>query len=195
MLALAAGAARADGFQQTRYRRDTLLAVGWEVAVPSRQLRDYVRDPGYRGLQLEVRQGIGRSISLGLATSWSWLAQTDPSHAIPFEDATVTGPVYQRARFATLRATAHWYPARGEVQPYLGIGAGALSWETYRMLGASAEKRSGWAPALDPQLGLLWTLSRGAAVHLQARYQYSTARFLGVRDASWLGFELGLAAY
>ncbi len=195
-LTLLAGAARADGFQDSRLRRSTLLGIGWEAAVPVSALHDYVEDAGYRGLQVELRRGVARSLSVGLAASWSWLAQTFASKTFDYGDATVSGPVYDRVRFATLRATADWYLFTvGPVQPYLGAGAGGLSWETYRIVGGSVERRSDFAPTVDGQLGVLVTVSPGAALHVQARYQYSTARFYGVEDASWLGIQVGVAVY
>ncbi len=194
-LALLGGAARADGFQDSRLRNTTMLAVGWEAAVPNAGLRQYVDRPGYYGIQVEARRGIGRSLSLGLATSWTWLAQSYTSKEIAYPDATVSGPLYQRVRFVTVRGTAHWYLGTGSLQPYVGVGAGGLSWETYRNVGGWVRSRSDWALTADPQLGFLWTISSGAALHVQARYQYSTARFDEVDRASWLGIEVGIAAY
>ncbi len=194
-VALLAGAARADGFQDSTLHHGTMLAVGWEAAVPNAALRDYVENPGYYGLQVEVRRGIARSLSLGLATSWTWLAQSYRTKEISYPDATVSGPLYQRVRLVTVRATAHWYLRAGSLQPYVGVGAGGLSWETYRNVGAWVQSQSDWALTADPQLGILWTNSSGAALHVQARYQYSTARFYEVDRASWLGIEVGIAAY
>ncbi len=194
-LALLAGAARADGFQDSRLRDSTMVAAGWEAAIPSRTLRDYVEDPGYRGVQVEVRRGIARALSLGLASSWTWLAQSYASKQVEYPNATVSGPLYQRVRFVTLRGTAHWYLATGALQPYLGVGAGGLSYETYRNVGQWVQSRSDWALTADPQLGILWTISPGAAIHVQARYQISTARFQGVDQASWVGIQAGIAAY
>ena len=194
-VALLAGAARADGFQDSRIRHGAMLTVGWEAAVPQAALRDYVEDPGYRGIQVEARRGIARSLSLGLATSWTWFAQSYPSKQVEYPGATVSGPLYQRVRFATLRATAQWYLTTGMLQPYLGVGAGGLSYQTYRNVGGWVESRSDWALTADPQLGILWTISGGAALHVQARYQYSTARFYGVDAASWVGIDVGIAAY
>ncbi len=193
--ALLAGAARADGFQDTAYRRSTLLSATWEVGVPAAGLRDFVDEPGYRGAQVEVRLGVARHLSLGLATTWSWFAQNYASKSVDYENATVTGPLYQRVRFATLRATGHWYLSGGPLQPYVGAGAGALSYETYRKVARSVETGSGWSVVVDPQLGVLWNFGRGLALHVLAHYQFSRARFSGVDDARWLGVQVGLAGY
>lgn len=194
-LALLAGAARADGFQDTAYRRSTLLSVTWEVGVPLAGLRDYVDEPGLRGGQLEIRRGVARRLSLGLAATWSWLAQSHAWKSVEYANATVTGPLYQRVRLATVRGTGHWYLSGGPLQPYVGVGAGALSYETYRNVAGSVETGSGWTAVVDPQFGVLWSIGRGLAVHVQAHFLYSRARFSGVDDARWLGIQAGLAGY
>lgn len=194
-VALLAGAARADGYQDTAYRRSTLLSATWEAGVPLAGLRDFVDEPGYRGGQLEIRRGVVRHFSLGLAATWNWFAQNYAWKSVDYANATVTGPLYQRVRFATLRGTGHWYLSGGPLQPYVGAGAGALSYETYRNVAGSVETGSGWTAVVDPQIGVLWSIGRGLAVHVQAHFLYSRARFSGVDDARWLGIQVGFAAY
>lgn len=195
VLALLAGAARADGFQDSAYRRSTLLSVAWEAAVPTAGLRDYVDEPGFRGGTVELRRGVASRLSLGLAATWGWLSQSHSWKSVQYVDASVTGPLYQRVRLAAFRGTGHWYLTRGPLQPYVGVGAGTLSYETYRNVAGSVETGSGWTAVVDPQIGVLWSLGRGLAVHFQAHVLLTRARFYGVEDARWLGIQAGLAGY
>lgn len=194
-LVLLAGTAGAEGFQESSYRRSTLISVGWEVAVPVAGLRDLVDEPGLRGGQVELRRGVARGLSLGVAAGWSWLFQNHAWKSVEYPDAVVTGPLYERVRLASVRGTGHWYLTRGPLQPYLGVGAGGLSYETYRNIGGSVETGSGWAGVVDPQVGFLWSIGRGLAVHVQAHFLYSWARFSGVEEARWVGIQAGLAGY
>lgn len=194
-LLLLASGARADGFQASRHRRSTLLSLTWDVGIPVEGLRDYVDERAYRGGQLELRRGIARQLSLGLAATWSWFSQNYTQKTIEYPGVTVTGPLYQRVRFASIRATGHGYLAGGPVQPYVGVSGGALSWATYRRIAGSVETDSGWAPLVDPAVGVLFTLRRGLALHVEGHLQYTWARFHGVEDARWVGIRAGLAGY
>jgi hypothetical protein len=153
------------------------------------------RAPGYRGAQFEVRWGVAHRLSLGFATSWTWLAQNFPMHTIHYPNATVTAPVYQRAQFIGLRATGHWYLSDGWVQPYLGLGVGGAWTGTYRSVSNLTTSSDGLAAAADPQVGLLITVMPGLALHLQARYQIALARLADFENARWLGLDVGLAAF
>jgi hypothetical protein len=192
---LAAGAARADGYLESEYRLGTLVSVTWEVARPGGGLRDFVDATSARGGQLDVRFGVARHLSLGLATSWNWFSQNFSQLSANYPNATVTSPAYRRAQIFTLRAAGHWYLTDGPLQPYLGLGIGAARDDTYQSLLDFVSTSSRLRFAADPQVGLLFRLGPGVALHAQVRYQLTFDKTADLKNVQWVGGQIGIAVY
>jgi hypothetical protein len=195
VLLAAAGTARADGYLESSYRLSTLVSLTWEAAAPLQDLRTYVDQTSFRGGQLDLRFGVARHLSLGLATSWNWFAQTFEQKSVSYPDATVTAAVYDRAQFIALQGTVHWYLLDGPVQPYLGAGAGGVWTSTFESVADLSRSSHSFDFAARGDAGVLVSIGPGFAVHVSARYQYTLASLRGVEDAQWLGVNVGLAVY
>jgi hypothetical protein len=195
LLAAAASPARAEGYLDSPYRLTRFLSLDWEPAAPMESLRDYVDDVALRGGQFDVRFGVARHLSLGIATSWQWFAQNWSARTVQYQNAAVTGTVYSRVQFITLRATLHWYLTDGPLQPFVGFGAGGVWYDTFQAVADVSETTSGFAFAGDPEVGVLWTVGPGLALQVLARYQYTTAKFANVENAQYLVIGIGVAVY
>lgn len=195
-LLLAPGArAAAQGFAGTRHDLSSMLGASWEASFPRGGLRDFAGASSLRGAQFEARFALAPRFSLGVASSWSWLARNEAAGSIAFPDALLTGPVYRRVQVLTLRATAHVYLARGSIQPYLGVGVGGAYGDALVGAGDLRREQRGWGLAADPQLGLLVSIRAGFAIHAQARWQLTRNEIGGVRRAEWLAGSVGVAVY
>ncbi len=194
-LLAAAGAARADGYLDSSYHLGTLVSLTWEVAAPLGELRGYVNRASTRGGQLELRFGVARHLSLGVAASWNWFAQNFSARSVRYPDATVTAAVYDRAQYIALQGTLHWYVLDGPLQPYLGAGAGGVWSSTFRSVADLTSSASSFDLAARGDAGALLTVGAGLALHLSARYQLTLAPLPGGRRAQWIGVNVGLAAY
>jgi hypothetical protein len=194
-LFLATGTARADGFLESGSQLPTLVSLSWEGVVPQGPMRGFVDQTAWRGGELQIATGVARHLSLGMCASWNWVAQAFPSGSFQFPDATITGAAYRRVQLVGLRATLQWYLTGGPVQPWLGAGLGGGWHQSYLAVADVVRTGSAWHAAAEPRAGLLWTVSRGLAVNLQARYVFTTARIGDARDARWLAVDLGLAVY
>ncbi len=194
-LLLAAGAARPDGFAQSGSQLSTLVSLSWEAAVPQGALRGFVDRVTWRGGELQIGVGVARHLSLGLCGSWTWLAQSYPSGSLQFPGGTITGAAYQRAQIVGLKLALEWYLAGGTVQPWIGAGLGGGWHESYVAVADVVQTASAWHGAAEARVGVLWTVSPGLAVNVQARYAFTTARLGDARDARWLAFGAGLAVY
>lgn len=193
--ALGPGVARADGFVESAFQLPTLVSIGPEVAISQRALRDLVDAPSFRGGHLEVTFGLARQLAAGLSGSWNWMAQGFPSGSLQLPNGAITGRAYRRVQLADLRGTATWYLAKGPAQPYLGVGLGGGWHSTYVAVASVVRTSGGWHAAGEPRAGLLWTVRRGVAVNLQARYVFTNAQIGDVRDARWLALDVGIALY
>lgn len=189
------GGARAEGYLESPYRLGTLISLTWEAGVPLLDMRSYVDEPSWSGGQFELRLGVARHLSLGLAASWNWFAQNFDQKSVSYPDATVTAAVYDRAQFITLQATGHWYLLDGPIQPYVGLGAGGVWTSTFESVADLTVTSSSFDFAARADAGALLTIGPGFAVIVSARYQFTLAKLRGVDNAQWLGANVGLAVY
>ena len=195
LLLTAAGAARADAYLESRYRLTNLVGVTWEASIPVGTLRDFVDQPTYRGGQLEVRTGVTRHLSLGLASSWDWITQNFTKKTTQFGDALVTAPTYDRLQLITLRGTLDWYLTDTMVQPYLGAGVGGVWASAIRAVGPTSRSHSEFTLVAEPHLGALITIAPGIAVLANARYQYTLANAFEAKNIRTVVLGVGLAVY
>lgn len=191
----AAPAARAEGFADASYQSGRLIAVAWEGGRPLGNLRDFTGATTAWGTHFDLRLAVAHRLSLGLATSWSWYSRSLSAGTIELPAATLTGPVYRRAQFLTLRATAHWYLGGRAVQPFVGLGAGGTWGDTLQEAPGLAVRSRRYGVGVDPEAGLLVTFRPGVALFLQARYQLANNRFAPFQNPTWLALDAGLAVY
>jgi hypothetical protein len=186
---LVASPALAEGFRPHRSGGPSrLFAIAWEPALPLQELNDRMRgNESLAGASFEVRFGVAEALSLGAAISWNRFSTPD-AHA----------PAARMEAFSG-RATVHYYPWIAQVQPYVGLGAGAVK-RSHTVEGVLDESGFGWC--VDPQLGVLVTLDYGFALNVVARYEVTNASLSPdvpgrppVSRPSWLGVGVGVAFY
>ena len=190
-LLLPASALGQEGFvPMHRYGRTSqMVAAGWEASVPLPELYERMQgDKSFTGAIVEARFGVARGVSIGAGVTWN-----------RYETPTT---IARPARFEAIspRATIHYYPLSGIVQPYVGVGVGGVH-RAYVVDFAGIEQR-GWGWAVDPQLGLLVTVDQGLAINILARYQITNAwltpdvpRRAQLENPSWVGLSVGVALF
>jgi hypothetical protein len=186
---LPAAATRADGYLYSPYATQrTMITADWEYAIPVFSLRSQlIQANSPAGIGLGVRTGIAERLSVGFDFTWN-----------NFQDTYSSG---EHATFIALTgmATLHYYLGRSEVQPYVGLGAGAMyrrsSWE-------SGPVQAGFGFCASPQFGVLFTVTRGIALNVLARYVFTTGSFdvdgdgaWRVKYPQWIGLQAGVALY
>lgn len=197
LLLAGAGTARAEGggYAETPHRLGPLVSLTWEASRPLGSLRERIDANSFKGGQVEIRGAVARHLSVGLATSWNWFSRDAGRDTVQLGEATITAPSYRRNQVFTLRATAHWYLLDGPVQPYVGAGVGAARVDTYDVVGTLAATAHAAGLAADPQAGFLIALRGGLALHLTARWQWTSVSIGAVKDQSWASVGVGLAGF
>jgi len=179
-----AGEARADGFLDAWHPHQSFWSVGWEVGIPVNGLRtDWVNRASPAGGQLEVRVGLMEHLSVGIAGNFNWFDQNF---------STVTGSVYRRLSAFALRGTAHYYLTSSALQPFVGMGVGCVWTATRRQAAAIQQNTYSSYLAVDPEVGFLLSTSDSFAFYVLGRYQWTAASFYDVKDAQWVGVQIGM---
>jgi hypothetical protein len=187
--ALSASPVRADGYLPNPYEHRTFLTTaGWELSVPVLDLRsNFINATSTTGVGLGMRFGLATQLSAGADLAWN-----------RFQQSSALGDTL-RMDAISLRGTVHYYFTGSAFQPYAGIGVGGLYREAVLNTGPT---QTGFGLCGGPELGLLLTVDRGLALNVQARYVFTTASFdvngnpnWHVKFPSWVGVQVGLAAY
>ena len=180
--------ARADGFIQTsQLYRSKLFSVSWEYSIPVLNLRSsLVSEGSAANVDIGLRFGVSKRLSLGASATWNKLAQS--------------GPPNSSFQAFALRGTAHWYFTSSAVQPYVGLFAGGAYIEAIQGPGPT---QVAWAPVAGPELGFLFTVADGLALILAGRYEmaFTTIQVNGdpalpeLKWPSWVAIQLGIGFY
>jgi hypothetical protein len=171
--ALAAPSARAEGF-----RAGTLFALSWETAQPAFELYSRaLNDASPYGVEAELRTWLGRNFSAGFALGWNRFSSSASDRKLGAVSA---------------KTTAQLYLTRSAIQPYVGVGAGPV-WR--RISGGGVASDGFFGFCAEPQLGVLFNIDRGVALHLAAKYEFTTTWAWDVVHAQWFGFQVGAAFY
>ncbi len=197
LLALAAllvqpSQARADGFLDAWHPNQSFWAIGYEVGIPVNGLRNnWVNRVSPAGGQFAIQVGIVERLSVGVAMNYNWFDQNFSQATTLYPEFTVTGPVYRRLGAFTARGTVHYYLTSTRLQPFVGVGVGGI-WTATRIQTADRVQNSYSSYlVVDPEVGLMLSTSDSFAFYLLGRYQWTTASFFEVKNAQWVGVQLG----
>jgi hypothetical protein len=155
-----------------------LFVADWEGAKPFGDLNDKVTDElSLVGVAGEARLMVWKRFSLGAAVAWNRFTKGD-------DDVRVDA--------VSPRLTAHVHLSLSRVQPYVGVGAGAVYTNSRSRAVAPTET---WGFCVDPQLGVLVTLVPELALDLHVRYEFTTVSLGTAHDLQWLSVGAGFAFY
>jgi hypothetical protein len=195
-LLLASGTARAGGYFDDFHPYQTYWSAGWDVGVPVGSLRSsWVSDTSITGMQFEFRVGIVGRLSVGIAGNYNWFDQDYAFITVEQPTYTFTGPAYRRLESLALRVTTHYYLTQTNFQPFVGFGIGPV-WTSARLQTVNKkEDLYSTSLAVDPEVGLLWTVIPRFGFYLLARYQFTLAGWADVKNAQWFSGQIGAAWY
>jgi hypothetical protein len=193
---LAAGAADAQGY--TTYRpNESMFIFNYEVSSAVGSFSDdFISDTSWRGFSFEGRSMVAPRLSVGLGFNFNRYSQTDENvTATTSTGGTLSGPVYRYADQLAVKGLVHGYLMDGPLRPYLGVGIGGVWTYSYQQLADLVASDDGFEFIVSPEIGLMFTLARGASslgLNAAFRYNYTTADFGNVDDASSIAFVVGL---
>ncbi len=196
--ALLALAGAADAQWYDTYRpRESIYIFNYEISNAVGSFNDkFIDATSWRGFGFEGRSMIRDRLSVGLGVDFNRFSQTHSMLTGPAGNGgTISGPVYRYADQFAMKALFHAYFSGGALRPYAGVGIGGVWSYSYSQVADLGVSDDGFDFILSPELGITWTAARGAAsagLNLAVRYNYTTADFQRVTDASSFGVVVGL---
>jgi outer membrane protein len=196
---IAPGAIRFEPVEKDRdFRRyDTIWNFTYELGGAIGSFQQYISAVSPIGFNLEGRSKVTKHLSVGLAFGYNKYAQTSEMATIPLDNGgTASGPLYRYAHFLSPRITTHYYFLDQSVQPYVGVGVGAVWSFAYQRTADLERGDSGFHFAAHAEAGLYWSLAVSdsrLALTAAVRYTFTTVSFAQVQNAMMLSGLLGIA--
>jgi hypothetical protein len=181
----------------TEYRPNkTLFTMGYQMSQPLGSFGDYA-GASYRGLTFDWQSLIAGKFSAGIRFNWNRYNKEEFSTQTTTSGGTLTGPVFRYADQFALQAVGHYFIDTGRDSiflPYLGIGLGGAWSNSYQQTIDLTNSQNGFYFVTTPELGLMLDFARGgttAALNLSVLYNFSTASFRNVSNASAITETIG----
>lgn len=164
----------------------------YRVAQPTASTRDYISDPGWFGFAIDAMGPERGGIMYGYSVGWTQLHEQTHTPVV-FSVGAAQGLQVRRLDVLPVLGgiqwdlSSHWRSA--SVQPYAGLLAGAVYVGQHTSLGLFSVSKTGWRPAIAPQIGVYRRLGEFRAM-MDLRYLQP---FGGGPRCSYLGLGLGVA--
>jgi hypothetical protein len=170
---------------------DYYSSVGYAVAVPLGDTRDFISEPSYRGFSFEFGRFFTEDLSVGFLFSWSVFHESYPRDTYEFEDLTLTGNLYRYINAFPLMALGRYYFSQdAEIRPFVGLGSGAYIINKVSDFGVHRFENKNWHFGLAPEAGFIVGLGTEAYFSLGARYNHAFKS--GGDTHSWISFQTGV---
>ncbi|HWE22963.1 MAG TPA: hypothetical protein VG496_03385 [Myxococcales bacterium] len=189
--------AQYSGWQEYR-PSSTLFTVGYQMSQPVGSFNDYISSSSFRGFTFDWRSVLKQNFSAGLRFNWNRYDQTESLVTTTnANNRTVSGPTYHYADQFAIQAIGHYYFDTGPSMfvPYLGVGLGGVWSSAYQQTIDLGNAQNGFYFITTPELGLIINFAKGrttAALNLSVLYNFTTAGFAGVSNASALTETIGV---
>ncbi|HWE23824.1 MAG TPA: hypothetical protein VG496_07770 [Myxococcales bacterium] len=197
---LAAWPASAQYSGWSEYKpQSTLFTVGYQMSQPVGSFHDYISSSSFRGFTFDWRSMLKQNFSAGLRFNWNRYDQSESlvTTTNTTNNRTTSGPTYHYADQFAIQAVGHFYFDTGPsiFTPYLGVGLGGVWNSSYQQTIDLANAQNGFYFITTPELGLIINFAKGrttAALNLSVLYNFTTAGFAGVSNASALTETIGV---
>jgi hypothetical protein len=175
-------------------------AATWDISFPLEDTKKFVDETSFRGFGLDFRNAIRPNTTIGITTAWEvFHERTSESVQVENDIAgiTVTGSQDRYINSFPLMLGVHrYFGEEGGARPYVGINAGGFILIQTLRVGLAEWEDDTWEWGLMPEAGLVMPLQSGAALIVNARYNWAlTGEDLNGedRELTYWGIRVGFA--
>ena len=160
------------GFMNASQAQYQLFQVGWNIAIPSGELRDFIDETSTRGFYFGGRHFIFDFVSVGGSFGWQTF-NTKFTGTQEIDNAQITGTQYKYINAYPLQFNSHYYLGDdGGIRPYIGTSVG-VTWVNQRVdLGIFTSSDTSTHFAIAPEIGVVIPIGvAGVGAMVAAKYE------------------------
>ena len=151
-------------------------SASWDVSFATGETNNYISKPSFRGVTfVDARKFINPQLSVGGLFSWN-VFYDNPNGTFTKDNKTVTGQQYRYINSFPLMVTTHYYfdEDPDDISFYIGGGVGTIIAEKRTDMGLfTSGDGNKWHFGVQPQIGVLYPLSRNIDAHLAFKYNHA----------------------
>ncbi|MBS0001423.1 MAG: hypothetical protein KFF73_20725 [Cyclobacteriaceae bacterium] len=148
----------------------SMHGLTYSMALPVGETSDFISNVSWRGFTIDGKYFINDRMTLGWTTGWQTMYESESG---TFVDGTqsATGIQYRYLNVLPILLTSHYFfHEDGEMQPFLGIGAGTFWIESKANMGLFSDTEDNWHFGLAPEAGILFPVSFQSNLYISLRY-------------------------
>lgn len=167
-------------------------SVHYSVGIPTGSTAGFIDRISWRGAGAEAGLFLGERLSLGLAGHWNVFYKSAGTATLDIDQTTtVSGKEFRYINSFPIIAKLHYYLGDPDgLNPYVGLGGGALYVLQESQVGGLVLENKGWQPGIFPEAGIRFALPR-MSLALSARYNHGLATGK-LAQQSYLSAQIGL---
>lgn len=165
----------------------------YDVSVPMGNTKDFISKSSFRGFSAELGFNLTPNFALGVKSGVHSFYETFKKDTYTEDNVTIYGKQFRYVNSIPILLVAQYYfmPESG-VNPYITLGAGAYSFQNRIDLGLyTATNDYVWNFGLQPEVGLLFSITDNIKLNLSARYNQIFENN-SIDNQNYLNFNAGL---
>ena len=183
------------GFQMVHAQKG-YGALTYSMAVPMGDMKNYIDQVSYRGVNMEFYWHLKQNIDVGAEVGWNVFYNREDKTTYTDETASITGVQYRYINAVPILAGVRWRKPGGDLQPYVGAGIGTSSMNRSTDFGLYRFENNTWQFCLRPEAGIIYKMSDVTSATAGVKYyanfkndEQDAQTFLTVN----VGFVFGLS--
>ena len=154
------------------FSQDLLTGLTYSIAVPTGETKDFITEPSFTGLTLDLRKFVSYNVSIDFLIGWNGFEE-ETRDLISIPNADVSGTQRRLMNAFPIMIATHYYFGEGtEFRPFIGAGVGMYFIYQKFELGLAELESSKWHLGIEVDAGLVYLLETIYAL-INVRYHYA----------------------
>lgn len=147
-------------------------AVHYDVGIPLGKTGDAVGKMSFRGIGVDFRKVVTPGLAAGLALGWQVFYEEKDYDTYTDGTMSLSGKLFSYVNAIPILLKADYLAGDDDskIRPFTGIGVGTTYFERYIEMGLFSATINSWQFTLEPEVGLLYRLSRSKYLFTAAKY-------------------------
>ena len=172
--------------------QESMLSLNYSVGMPAGDLNDYIGETSFRGFNFSYSYLINQQIGFGFDAGMQTFYERKDYDTYQDGTASWSGIQYRYSNnFPLMATTSYFFRPEESLNPYAGLGIGAMYSQHDTDLGLYRSELSTWQFSLKPQVGVIYSFTPRFGVNLSGKY-YHTFENPELGPQSFFAVDVGL---